>query len=713
MAYFNKIKNNLFPIILSMIFAIISIVLVRNEVFFDDWYIESAADGLFGANNRGILVLGANYLITCIIFVLSLTGIRLSWIHVIMLVINVVSTYMVTYVVYKGIHNRIKYFICIIVMLVTVPFVSFYMQFTTTAAYCIAAGCVWIFFIKKKCFGRKKIIFGIFWVVLGSSLRFDAMYFSMSIIGVLGVVESVKIIIDNRKTKKIQEILYQCWCFLSPFIIAIVIACIFEFSQRVLMTKYYPGFADWNTIRAHVDDYQIPDYYENEQIYADMGISYNDYCLLKSWNNIDESFFTEELYEDILHAKEYDYANESKEKGILSLLIYSSGVIISNYFFVIVVLLFTYIMFFEGLFSKIAVISSILVTYLLVTYFCLTKRIIWRTEWPIFLVLILAIIIVLTCFNDYGRKKATVREVYIGTFILVIGSLFVSPYSIEREEWSLYNGKSLSEVYFDRILSEDTYGKYIINKIAGNDNYTYATIDSELMGFTKLNKDILYYHLFMTSWLQPNPLTNKDLFRAEDVGAADNWATLGQYICRFNTEKKIEENYNIVDRFKDLINDNVRVTVQNWELRYRTEELNNYLRQHYYEQVDFSVTETLKNVAIGRFIKNYDTENISSDTYDVEIDINYDSGYDRMIKLTMVNFPLEIYHSKVKNIFVKLESQNGEKHTFAVMKNNSNEFYSIIYDDALTNGEKYNVSLITEGNDELVSYPIVKEFVFR
>lgn len=34
MAYFNKIKNNLFPIILSMIFAIISIVLVRNEVFF-------------------------------------------------------------------------------------------------------------------------------------------------------------------------------------------------------------------------------------------------------------------------------------------------------------------------------------------------------------------------------------------------------------------------------------------------------------------------------------------------------------------------------------------------------------------------------------------------------------------------------------------------------------------------------------------------------
>ena len=79
----------------------------------------------------------------------------------------------------------------------------------------------------------------------------------------------------------------------------------------------------------------------------------------------------------------------------------------------------------------------------------------------------------------------------------------------------------------------------------------------------------------------------------------------------------------------------------------------------------------------------------------------------------MVNFPLEIYHSKVKNIFVKLESQNGEKHTFAVMKNNSNEFYSIIYDDALTNGEKYNVSLITEGNDELVSYPIVKEFVFR
>ena len=38
MAYLSKIKKNAFPLVMSAIFAIISIILVRNEVFFDDWY---------------------------------------------------------------------------------------------------------------------------------------------------------------------------------------------------------------------------------------------------------------------------------------------------------------------------------------------------------------------------------------------------------------------------------------------------------------------------------------------------------------------------------------------------------------------------------------------------------------------------------------------------------------------------------------------------
>ncbi len=713
MAYLSKIKKNAFPLVMSAIFAIISIILVRNEVFFDDWYIESAADGLFGADNRGILVLGANYLITGIIYVLSLTGIRLSWLHVIMLTINVISSYMVTYVIYYGIQNKFKYLFATIIMLATIPFVSFYMQFTTTAAYCIAAACVWIFFIKKENVSKKKTVFGIVWVVLGSSLRFDAMYFSMAIIGVLGIVQLIKIIFENKKSKKVKEIIFSCWHFIRPFIIAIALACVLEFSQKILMNICYPGFADWNTTRAHVDDYQIPDYYENEQIYAELGISYNDYRLLKSWNNIDENFFTEELYEKVMHIKENDYSDKNDKSGILSLLAYSAGIIVSNYSFVIIVLLFMYILFFGNFYSKISVLSSGVVTFFLITYFCLTKRIIWRTEWPIFLVLILAIIVVLICFLEDNRKKATVRELYIGTFIFVLGSIFVSPYIVEREEWSEYNGKSLSEIYFDRIVSEDSYGKYIFNRITGNDKYTYATIDRELMAYTQLNKDKLYYHLFMTSWLQPNPLTSKDLFRAESVGAADNWATLGQYICRFNTESTIEKNYSIDDRFKDLINDNVRITVQNWELRYRTEELNNYLKQHYYTQVDFSVTETLKNVAVGRFIKNFDVQDVDSNSYNVYINVDYDSGYDRMIRVNFTCFPLEIYSSDIENIYVKFESNSGERHTFSVMKNYNNEFYSIIFDDALNHEEKYNVSFIVQGDDRITSYLVNGEFVFQ
>lgn len=686
-------KKRMMPILLSMIVALIGIVLLRNEVFFDDWYIESAADGLFGANNRNLLVVGAHFLFTGLIYVLSLTGIRLSWIHVLMFLINTISSYMLAYMICDKFSTRLKYIFAGYILLALIPFVYFYMQFTTTAAYCIGVGCLWLFYIPNRD-KRSKTVFGIGWIILGCTLRLDAIFFSIAFMGSLGIIEIAKIFTNQMNTQARKEKLLQCWQFMKPFLITLCIAGVLGISQRMLMEQFYPGFVDWNEVRAKVDDYDLDDYYENEQIWQNTGISYNDYCILKSWNNLDENFFTEKLYKEILESKDTIYSEQREQQGLCQLVIQTMGIETSNYSFVTILMLFFVIVCVGDIYAVIGGLVSVGGMFLITMYFCYIKRIIWRTEWSIDMLAILTMITVILCFVDGEQLclEKKIKQVGLAAIFFVI--TFLNPVYVERNEWSVYNGKSMGEVYCDRAVSSDTYGKYVLSRIVEDDSIVYATIDQPFTNYTKLNSDILYYHLFTTSWLQSNPLTNRDIFRSESIGAGQNWGSLGQYICRFNIEKNIENDYGVRNRFSDLINNNIRVTVQNWELYGRTKELNIYLMEHYYDNVDFSVTKQVGNVVIGRYMTALNVTDTYSGVCDAHVYADFNGTYEGMLKLVFEQTPEALDHYSEENLFVEFQDENENIHTYQVMRDEDGMLYAIIHADALDADKQYSVSFI-------------------
>lgn len=690
---FGKLNNDTFVIVLiCVLFNVIGILLTRNEVFLDDWYIEGSADGLFGEDNTSLFVVGTNYVLTFIIHLLSLTGIRIFWLHILLVLMNFISSLFVCLILKENTNGWYKYFTTILFMLFITPLVSFYFQFTTTAACTTATGCLVIFNAlthKKK---KKNYTLGIFLIILGACLRIDCIYFSLYFMGLVWLIYIVRSIRKCNSHKTIKKVVIN---YFIPFFLALVVIVILELSQQILMDKASPGFKSWNETRSYVDDYEIPDYLQNYEKYNEIGMSYNDYQILKSWNNIDPDFFTEELYQQIKNIKDEQNSQQFENIGFYKGLINNINVISGNILFWIFLLTIIVI----GLFFSIglAVDIGILFTGMIIlsTYFSFRGRLIWRTEWPIWIVLSIAIIALFVVRRFLINLKSPIKrkDVCI-TILLAIVLLVLKPIMPNNFQWDPYKGNSLFEIYFSRANSEDTYGKYIFDKILQNTTYQSDTIDGEISECLENNKDKIYYRLWTRDWLQQYPLTDRDIFRTAPIGAGENWGSLGQYIVRLKPLQNILKNYDITNSFKDLIKENVRVVVKDQEVVDRTKEINQYLREHYYEDANFSVDEILDNAVVGRYMRNINTDGMKVLNGKFSVGYQKDSEYEGMGQVDILDQDIEYYEQGVDEAYIKLIRDDGTAYTFTILNDDTDCIRALIYNDILIEGEEYTVQFI-------------------
>lgn len=696
------------PLFFAILYTVIGILLVRNEVFCDDWYIESSADGFFGLHTRSFFTLGSNYIFLFLIYLLSLTRIRLSWIHVLMVIMNAVSMFMVEEIVFTRIKGKLKYLVSGMLVVAVLPFTMFYIQFTTTAVFTVAAGTLKLYMEQSKKLDRnvKAIIFSVCWILFGAALRFDAIYYSILFFGCLGLVN---IFIYLKKEKKDKFI--QAWLYVRPFFITLILLFVMEGSQRVLMNHMCPGFKEWNDVRTQVDDCEIPEYDAYQEEYQMLGMDYNDYLLLKSWNNQDENFFDTEKYNRVLELKADQKIENDEEinviKGIAGSVVYAFSLLASNYSVWICIMFILIIIFYGKLHSYIKTGSILVVASCLELYFSYIGRRVWRTEWPIFLVGILAFLAVMSEeYQENNEKKSKIFSIIIIAFSSL--SIFFPVYK-NSSDGQLYTGKSMANLYSQKILSEDTYGKFVYKKITKKDIPYYATSDYELQEYTQNHKKLIFYHLWMSDWKQINPLPNKDLFRTADIGAGENWSTLGQYLCKLPVLKNVESKYGIKNRFQDLIFDNVRVVSQNHEMYLRTKEITNYLKDHYYSAVDYSVTKRLTNTTVGCFIANDKIE------YDKDYE-TIEGDMDSFIFSEDANMRILQFHLNKKfenkDILVQFKS-NNDIHNFYVMVDDGGQLYAMVYNDALKENEAYEVKLIVGDTTQKKVYAFNKKITIR
>ena len=125
----------------------------------------------------------------------------------------------------------------------------------------------------------------------------------------------------------------------------------------------------------------------------------------------------------------------------------------------------------------------------------------------------------------------------------------------------------------------------------------------------------------------------------EEVGAAENWGNLGQYMIKLSPIMHNMERYNITNPLRDIVNANVRVTVKDEELFSKTRAIFSCLRDDGYDDLSFSVEHIAGNCVFGRYMRDYSldkVEKIDGGIKDISI-----KEHEKYRKMAVLNFSIE------------------------------------------------------------------------
>ena len=592
-----------------------------------------------------------------------------------MVIMHFVSHMMITWVLIKNHGKFTGAIFALLFGLVIGPLVSFDSQFTTTAAYTIAAGCAFMLDAIQRKNAQGAVIFSAVWIILGAALRFDCIFYSIAFMGVVWLFQTISIAIKNKNDKTWLKTAFPkvLWKRLMPFLLTLVLCFGIEVANRVMMNIALPGFREWNDVRTQIDDTDMPDYWTYEEEYQKIGISYNDYCLMMGWNNLDPEFFTQERMEQILEiakeAKENPKAEvqrseTAEEPDSLINQIWTS-VSRNNAFWVILIVMAVVFLFADGMTVGCAAALLGVVT-VFAAYFVSIGRFVWRTEWPIWIALLCALIVLLSggetkALFDFKTRTRKAK------FLLVCCVLFFLPF---------YNSQSLYSKYKVQAEKTNNIAHYLHAKLVDKVTPCYETYCADAAVAMKNNKDTFYFTMGSPGyWLQQYPLYVMDTFRFNEVGAGENWGSLGQYMVQLAPMQKNFEKYGIDNHFRSLIHHNVRIAVRAEESFYRSREVYTYLREHYYPEVSFCVEEVIHGVMIGRFLNELPVEDPIAIDDAVSVEYGYDSEYYGMVRLLLDSSEVSLYNPD--QAYIRLSDAEGIAFVFAVTRDDPSRILTL------------------------------------
>lgn len=686
-------KQTYIIFLLSFFFLLLGILVSQNEVYGDEWFICGSADGLFGKDNISLMVLCSNYIITGLIHLLSLTGIRLNWFLIIMLFCEFITFCLVfkSFINRCGIRNGV-YVFCLFSIIVIPPLYCMHM-FTNAGAFILAGGVFWIIYSIRNEFKIIQYIPGFFLILMGISIRFDVIYFSVFFFGIVWLMDVIPLVFKHKKNKVqfVRDLKRYVW----PFVLIFFSIAILYITQNILMEKENPGFYDWNKTRSSVDLFPIPDYEQYKEEYEKIGISYTDYKLQRSWNCLDPEFFTIEKYKEILEMKNnikkadrtFSYWVELFHDSIKDC---CDNVLIGIYFFLVILAV---IYKNKRLFIKTAIL--ILANILLIMYFNYIERFIQRIEWSIQLNLFFAVLLILNDIDFNKIKAAEFREKFLLSVLLFV-LIFLMWHPNGGAQWNDLAGKNIVQQYRYALSRSNNFFYYLKNMLAGEKGI-YATHDYSVIKSILEDKKSFYFILNTYTWRVPYPFTNKDIFRTAEAGMASNWGVLGEYLFNLSQIKNNLYQYRIKNPFREIIKNNIKVVCRKVEAYDRTSEIYSYVKEHYHRDISFSIYENFDNVIVGRYMLPFETTGLNKSEKTISLTCNKNE-INNFISIEIIGD-----YSDYKEKYLQLEDSKGNKCVFTFEKGkNIATFYEAMIDVSAD----YYVNIILQNEDN--NYKVIK-----
>lgn len=583
-------KSDVCLAILVNVLFLISILLfcdIKYEVS-DDFVMAAIMSGAYGdAPNPHMIFINIlwGYLMLPFYYLFP----NISWYLIFQLGLIFVSLTVVSYMVLKKMNRPMAFLLIVILLTFFADDAYILVQFTKTAMLAVMGGGIvfaWSLFEDKN--WKLKILSAIV-CLAGTLIRFQVIYIVGGFILFILSVEFWKIF---RKKKTEKELRKKLAKILIPGIVVLVLAFVLNSLDNYIYNQddAYRYFRQYGKFRARIVDASDYGYEAYGTELEKIGVSENDYRLMRTWNFADNEVFTLEVMQKtaeiiVDYKKNMEISKELILEDMQTRGITGYPIFLATAFLIVLTCIF------QRKYS-LAGFCLVGIGFLYILYFFFRERIVYRTEYAVFVGMFLSI---LYFWKEKGKEKKAdyVEKRQICAILSIVCLIWQMPLYLPDRSYQAVTSedrKSYIEGTFFESWNYDTR-KY-------RKNVNKEKPENGLIRELETHKENVYFLDFQTTmqtlYYEWNP------FQALPTGYFDNALYFASVMTNFPEERACMEKYGITQPLKGLVNANVYLVDTD------TRTLDNkikYIQEHYYPDVYAELYKEIDGYQIWKFYK--------------------------------------------------------------------------------------------------------------
>lgn len=578
-------KNNwLWAFGLNLLFlaSILIFCDIKYEVS-DDFVMSTIISGAYGNGyNPHLMFINVLWGYLLLPFYHMAPGI--SWYLIAQLLVCLLSFTVVSYMLLERLERPVAFLFIIVLLTVFADDAYILVQFTKTAMIAVMGGGIvflWILFHEKF---RPLLIGAGLLCLAGTLIRFMTIYLAGGFFLIVLAVEFWKLL----KEKEWKKIIRAAAAGGVLIIVAVGMKAADTFIYE--QDEAYAFYNEYDTARASVTDASDYGYWAYEEELNKIGISENDYYMMRSWNFADNEVFSAEVLEETGKIID-DYKRNlgiSKENILENFQV--RGIIAYPVCLVCLAAIFLSLI----LWKKEWLINLLCLAagggYLF--YFFATERTLYRIEYGIFLAVFLNILY-------FWKKIKGNGEVYFIEMnkicaILIVACLVIESILYIPDRSYQENTSDTRKQYIENIFNESwNYDARKYRKVV-NQGEKCENLIHEITQ----NKDKFYFLDFETTiqilYFEWNP------FLTLPQGFYDNTLYFAGIMTNFPDYNKVLKRNKIENPFRDLVKENIYIVDSDHETLDAKVE---FLREHYYPEARTELYKEVDGYQIWKIYK--------------------------------------------------------------------------------------------------------------
>lgn len=582
------LKSNIFlSIALNIIFFICILLFcdIKYEVS-DDFVMASIISGTYGNGyNPHLIFINVLWGYLLLPFYYLFQGI--SWYLIAQLLLCLISFVLVSYMFFEKLPRYMALLLVVLLLTLFGDDVYILVQFTKTASLAIMGGGIvflWALWADRN--WKLKLLSSLV-CLLGTLVRFNSVFIAGGFLLFLILVEFIRCFASDRKQ------LAKKW--VRVFIPGILVVSA-AFGMKGIdsyiynQNEEYAYFREYGKVRAAIVDASDYGYWAYKEEFDEIGISENDYAILRTWNFADSDYFTleklqkigdiiEDYKQNVGISKEWLFENMQQRN------IWSYPACIA-----VVLLLILSIVFLKKWWLS---LCSVIIMLLYFIYFFAIERVVYRVEFSVLLCCFLCIAFFWQRLEIHSgiTNIETKRICAIITSICLLAEILIfypdrSYLDVSNEtrksyiEDVFYNSWDYDARRYRKIVSKNRPENELIKEIKENDNKFYF-LDFQTTVQT------LYFE-----W---------DPFATLPESLYKNTLYFAGVMMEFPDYNRILEQKGLENPMKGLVEEDVYIVDSDQKtLQYKI----NYLREHYFPHAQAELYKEIDGYQIWKLREN-------------------------------------------------------------------------------------------------------------